>query len=266
MTTPHTSIVIRPCSGIDEYAACVQLQGEIWGYDKHDLIPTREFIVVQRIGGQVIGAFDASVSSSSEAGAASLIGFAMAMPGIRDGQSYLHSHMLAVKPEYRNAGIGRKLKLAQRKEALGRGIRRMEWTFDPLEIKNAYLNIQRLGAIVHSFTPNFYGVFSSRLQGGLPTDRLHAEWWMDSDRVRAAIDGRPVMLPGILETITVPGVVREWRSSSQDFARAESVQTEIRNRFQDAFARGLAVVGFMRNEQDTNEPNGVYQLSNWREP
>ena len=170
------------------------------------------------------------------------------------------------RPEYRNAGIGRKLKLAQREEALARGIRKMEWTFDPLEVKNAYLNIQRLGAIVHSYTPNFYGVFSSRLQGGLPTDRLHAEWWMDSDRVKAAIGGREVMLPEIVETIDVPGAVREWRGSADDFGKAEAVQTEVRERFQKAFTRGLAVVGFVRNEQDTSESNGVYQLSNWREP
>jgi predicted GNAT superfamily acetyltransferase len=131
-----------------------------------------------------------------------MVGFAMSMPGILDGEAYLHSHMLAVQPEYRNAGIGRKLKLAQREEAIARGIQRMEWTFDPLEIKNAYLNITRLGAVVHSYTPNFYGVFSSRLQAGLPTDRLHAEWWMDSPRVQATLNEAARALPEIEETIT----------------------------------------------------------------
>ena len=117
-----------------------------------------------------------------------MVGFAMSLPGVKTGknstdgnpQPYLHSHMLAVRDRYRNRGLGAQLKLEQRREALSRGIRLMEWTFDPLEIKNAYLNIHKLGAIVRSYYVNFYGVSSSRLQGGLPTDRLVAEWYLDS--------------------------------------------------------------------------------------
>src|SRR6202012_2433270 len=96
---------------------------------------------------------------------------------------YLHSHMLAVLPEYRNAGLGRRLKLAQRDDALSRGFDLMEWTFDPLEIKNAYFNLERLGAIARRYNVNQYGITSSPLQGGLPTDRLVAEWWLKSKRV-----------------------------------------------------------------------------------
>jgi predicted GNAT superfamily acetyltransferase len=177
--------------------------------------------------------------------------------------------MLAVLPEYRNSGIGRKLKLAQREEALQRGITRMEWTFDPLEIKNAYLNIARLGVIVHSYTPNFYGVFSSRLQAGLPTDRLHAEWFMDSPRVHATLNGGRVLLPEIKETIVVPGAIQEWKQSRSEFALAESTQTEVKTRFLDAFARGLTVVGFRKGTEQNqlNQPvanadeDGVYLLA-----
>jgi len=191
------------------------------------------------------------------------------MPGVLDGKAYLHSHMLAVLPEYRNSGIGRKLKLAQREDALERGISKMEWTFDPLEIKNAYLNIVRLGAIVHSYTPNFYGVFSSRLQAGLPTDRLHAEWFMDSPRVHATLNGGPALLPEIKETIVVPGAIREWKRSPSGFSQAEAIQTEVRTRFLDAFARGLTVVGFnKRTTRDklsdpisTAEDDGAYLLA-----
>jgi len=266
---PH--ILIRQCSGFDEFDACVRLQTEIWGYDVRDTIPLREFIVIQRIGGQVVGAFDLSKSKDPNGDSASMVGFAMSMPGIMDGQAYLHSHMLAVQPEYRNAGIGRKLKRAQREEALARGIKKMEWTFDPLEIKNAYLNIARLGAVVHSYTPNFYGVFSSRLQAGLPTDRLHAEWWMDSSRVQATLSGGPVLLPEIQETIEIPGAIREWKQSPSLFAQAEALQSEVRARFLDAFARGLTVVGFTRNnlegpESSSDNRNGVYQLANWTNP
>ncbi len=107
----------------------------------------------------------------------------MALPGYRNGYPYLHSHMLAVLPEYRNAGLGRRLKLAQRDDAIARGFDLMEWTYDPLEIKNAHLNIARLGAISRRYQPDFYGPSSSPLQGGLPTDRLYAEWWLNSPRV-----------------------------------------------------------------------------------
>ncbi len=92
--------------------------------------------------------------------------------------------MLAVRKEYRNGGLGRRLKLMQREEALSRGIELIEWTFDPLEIKNAYLNIEKLGAIARRYNINQYGITSSPLQGGLPSDRLIAEWWLRSKRVR----------------------------------------------------------------------------------
>ena len=97
--------------------------------------------------------------------------------------AYLHSHMLAVRKQYRNGGLGRRIKLFQREEALRHGFELIEWTFDPLEIKNAYLNIEKLGAIARRYTINQYGITTSPLQGGLPTDRLIAEWWLKSKRV-----------------------------------------------------------------------------------
>jgi predicted GNAT superfamily acetyltransferase len=244
LTVTAPDILIRKCSGFEEYDACVRLQTDIWGYDVRDAIPLREFIVIEHIGGQIMGAFDLARSATPEGDGPSMIGFAMAMPGVRDGKAHLHSHMLAVEPEYRNSGIGRKLKLAQREDALARGITKMEWTFDPLELKNAYLNIIRLGVVVRSYTPNFYGVFSSRLQAGLPTDRLHAEWFMDSPRVHATLNGGPVLLPEIEETIVVPREIGKWKQSESDFHQAEAVHSEVRKRFLDVFARGLTVVGF----------------------
>ena len=168
---------------------------------EEEIVPRRAFVVASKIGGQVIAAFDTSAAGADSQGEArTLIGFAMALPGfshalpgVAEGEPYLHSHMLAVRPEYRKQGIGRRLKLFQREEALSRGIHRMEWTFDPLEIKNASLNIARLGAIARRYEPNLYGVSSSRLQGALPTDRLYAEWWMDSDRVDPIVGGKPAV-------------------------------------------------------------------------
>ncbi|MFZ0630139.1 MAG: GNAT family N-acetyltransferase [Acidobacteriaceae bacterium] len=253
-TTQGTEVVLRSCQGFEELDGCVRLQIETWGYADGDVIPRRVFTVAQRIGGQVIGAFEGD----------HLVGFAMSLPGAKAAQAngtlpvpYLHSHMLAVTPRYRNSGIGRHLKLYQREEALSRGIALMEWTFDPLEIKNAFLNIHRLGVIVRNYSPNFYGVSSSRLQGGLPTDRLHAEWWMDSERVKAVLIGTPYNPPETQETIVVPKAVTEWKASATSVARAAAVQTENRRRFLDAFGRGLAVVGFQVDSQG----NGTFELA-----
>ena len=253
MHTPDgAEIVLRSCQGFDEMEACVQLQIETWGYDEADVIPRRLFTVAQRIGGQVMGAFEGQA----------LVGFAMSLPGVKPPKAqasalfpYLHSHMLAVTPRHRNAGFGRRLKLLQREDALARGFSLMEWTFDPLEIKNAFLNIHRLGVIVRSYTPNFYGVSSSRLQGGLPTDRLHAEWWMDSERVKATLNGSLTPPLEIQETIVVPKSVSEWKATR--VSQAEAVQTENRRRFLDAFARGLAVTGFRVDP----EGNGIFELA-----
>jgi predicted GNAT superfamily acetyltransferase len=260
-TRDGRTILVRPCESFDELDACVRLQIETWGYADGDVIPRRVFIVARKIGGQVIGAFDLSLTAKESAEAGNLIGFAMALPGIRSGNeglpmAYLHSHMLAVRAAYRNDGVGRRLKLFQRVEALSRGIELMEWTFDPLEIKNSFLNIHRLGAIVRSYTPNFYGVSSSRLQGGLPTDRLHAEWYLRSARVEAALSGTSSKPRTIEETILVPREISEWKSSEEHINRALAVQRENRQRFQTAFSQGLAVIGFRRDA----DGNGLFEL------
>jgi predicted GNAT superfamily acetyltransferase len=254
-------IVIRTCTGHEELEACVQMQIDTWGYDPSDVIPRKAFLVIQKVGGQVIGAFDTEMPDAvPEGNAQSLVGFAMSLPGMKTGertpQAYLHSHMLAVLPEYRNRGLGRQLKLEQRREALGRGIRRMEWTFDPLEIKNAYLNICKLGAVVRRYIVDFYGVSSSRLQGGLPTDRLVAEWHMDSPRVADILEGRPRPAYKIEDRIEVPAAIYTWKASDRNRDRAAEVQLRNRHRFQEAFAQGLAVLGFVRDE----EGNGVFEL------
>jgi predicted GNAT superfamily acetyltransferase len=256
-------ILIRPCEGFEELSACVQLQVEVWGYGDRDVMPRRVFIVSKSIGGQVMGAFDTSLPGVDAKGDAdSLIGFAMALPGIAQGRPYLHSHMLAVNSDYRNRGIGQRLKVFQREEALQRGIRRMEWTFDPLEIKNSFLNVTKLGAIVRRYAANFYGVSSSRLHGQVPTDRLYAEWWLDSDWVSSTLGGKPKTVPAVEQEISVPHQIAQWRHTPADQERVLDIQTRNREHFQQAFARQLAVVGFRIDA----EGNGIYQLGKWLEP
>ncbi len=284
-------IVIRPCKGFEELQACVDLQVEVWGYCEGDVIPRRAFLVAQKIGGQVIGAFEerqgsgirdqGSAEGRQGAGnreqglAGEMVGFALALPGVKTGVrsdhglpiSYLHSHMLAVKEGYRNQSIGRRLKLAQREDALARGIKRIEWTFDPLEIKNAFLNIRKLGAVVRSYEENFYGASSSRLQGGLQTDRLVAEWWLDSPRVVAAIEGVESKWTAQSGTdgamsIQVPAEIYAWKSEEALRPLAAAVQAENRRFFQEAFKAGLAVVGYERTERGV----GIFRLGEWAEP
>jgi len=258
-------IVIRSCRGQDELEACVQLQVETWGYDPTDVIPRKAFLVWQKVGGQVIGAFATEVAGSApHGGPESLVGFVLSLPGIKAGgrepRAYLHSHMMAVKEGYRNCGLGMQLKLAQRKEALERGIRLIEWTFDPLEIKNAFLNIRKLGAIARSYFVDFYGVSSSRLQGGLPTDRLLAEWRLDSAHVSAVLSGRAngesANTLEIEERIVVPAAIYEWKSTEAGREQALEVQLRNREKFQRAFSQGLAVLAFVRDAQG----NGIFEL------
>jgi predicted GNAT superfamily acetyltransferase len=260
-------IRIRSCEGMAEMEACVELQIETWGYDETDVIPRKTFLLTQKIGGQVIGAFDSDVRGDAAAGPdGALVGFAMSLPGVKSTpqgpKPYIHSHMLAVRRSHRNRGLGAQLKWQQRLEALSRGIRHMEWTFDPLEIKNAFLNIHRLGAIAREYRVNFYGVSSSRLQGGLPTDRLLAEWELDSPRVEGLLARRPAVARAIEERILVPASIEQWKAKEATRERALTVQSEIQQEFLHAFSLGLAIIGFSRDSQG----NGVYELGHTSEP
>ena len=245
------AIVIRKCHGLDEMRACVGLQKEVWNFSDAELVPLRLFVVAEKIGGQVIGAFDGH----------EMVGFALAIPGARNGHPYLHSQMLAVRSAYRNSGLGRRMKFAQREDALARGFELMEWTFDPLEIKNAYLNLEKLGAITRRYTINQYGISSSPLQGGLPTDRLVAEWWMKSERVEALLrtGSRPSFKT--LKAISVPAQIYEWKASPDHRAQARDVQDRNRPAFLKAFSEGLSVLGYERDAQG----NGKFLLGKWDE-
>jgi predicted GNAT superfamily acetyltransferase len=247
-------IEIRKLTELDEFRDAVQLQKVIWGFEDIDLLPLRFFVVASRVGGQVLGAYDGET----------MIGFCLGIPGVKPGgHAYLHSHMLGVLPEYHNLGIGRRLKLRQREDALARDIPLIEWTFDPLELKNAFFNIERLGAIVRRYSVNQYGDTSSPLHGGLPTDRCYAEWWIGSARVRDRLEGggrvsdsQPTGPRHLC--IAYPADIARIRA--EDNARARAIQLANAEKFQSAFARGLAVTGFERNDDE-----GVYLLEPWHE-
>lgn len=242
------AIQVRALTTHPEFNAAVRLQQEIWGFEEIELLPVRLFVVATKIGGQAFGAFDGD----------RMVGFCLGIPGLKPGSKfYLHSHMLGVRTEYQNAGVGRMLKLAQRDEALGRSIDLIEWTFDPLEIKNAYFNMERLGAIVRRYVLNQYGTTSSHLHGGLPTDRCTAEWWIASSRVSAILANEPFDRGPIATRISVPSDIGEIRE--KDPQRSREIQLRISQEFGAAFERNLAVIGFERSEAA-----GTYLLGPWQ--
>jgi predicted GNAT superfamily acetyltransferase len=239
-------IVVRKCERLEEFQRCVELQREIWGEADLEVEPATMFVVAAHTGGEVLGAFDGD----------RMIGYTMAVAGLRGAVPYLHSHMAGIQKEYRDRGVGRRLKLFQREEALGRGIRLIEWTFDPLELRNAHFNLNKLGAICRRYEPNLYGVTTSPLHRGLQTDRLVAEWHLDSARVVAAIGElvrETIEAPAVIE---MPAELERWQR--EDSEEVGKVQARIREEFTKWFAKGYAAVG-LRN----GPGNRAYLLTPW---
>ncbi len=268
---------LRRAASLEELDACVRLEQQTWGYPDIELVPRNLFVLAQALGGHVLGAWD-------EQG--SLAGFALAIPAHEPPEGarrrwmvsveapspprpepgnlalparqepapipYLHSHMLAVAAAHRDCGLGFALKLAQRQEALACGISVMRWTFDPLVAKNAYFNLQRLGATACLYVPDFYGRTGSLLASGLPTDRLLAEWRLDGEPGSRQAD----FLTGSTERILLPAAVAEWKVQGVH-AALEALQSRLSLQFREAFLRGLVLLGF---EPDSRGEGGQYLL------
>ena len=273
-------ILVRHCHGLSEFTACFEIQRAVWGSADADLTPLPLFVVAAETGGQVLGAFAED----------RMVGFTLALAGLherdRSGapsapvrgtprrlKPFLHSHMTAVLDGWRDRGIGRSLKIFQRDDALARGIDLIEWTFDPLQIKNAYFNMVRLGAIARRFVANMYGSFSSPLQGGLPTDRLIAEWHLGSARVRRAVAGsvstqraaRKRLAAGArgsrkgkVVRIKVPAELAAARNTHPD--EALRVQAEIRQEFEYWLSLGYAATSV---NVAASGQGGAYLLERW---
>jgi predicted GNAT superfamily acetyltransferase len=242
------AIVVRKCGKLEEFQACVELQREVWGEADLEVEPTTMFVVAAHTGGQVLGAFDGE----------ELIGYTLAVAGVRDGRPYLHSHQTGVLATYRDRGVGRMLKMLQRDEALSRGMHLIEWTFDPLELRNAHFNLNRLGAISREYIPNLYGVTTSPLHRGLATDRLVAEWHLASPRVVSAIGNAAGENEVGAAFIELPAQLEEWKQ--HDCAKLKAVQARICKEFMEWFARGYAATGVQKRDSGT-----AYVLAPWSE-
>jgi predicted GNAT superfamily acetyltransferase len=218
-------MTIRPLTELDELQACVELQRRTWGLADIEVIPTRMLLTQIRIGGLILGAFEDG----------KLVGFLNATPGIRGETPYWYSQMLAVDAAYRNHGIGVSLKLTQRDHARELGIHLIEWTFDPLEAKNAYVNIVKLGVIARRYYVNLYGATVSDMQRGLQSDRLIAEWWIDQPRVTIAGDVRRILVPSDIQALK-----RDNPKSAQE------TQLRVRETFLQNFKDDYYAAGFER--------------------
>jgi predicted GNAT superfamily acetyltransferase len=173
--------VIRALLSFEEFEKLVGIQREVWKHGDLDVTPVHQFAISSRMGGILLGAYVGP----------ELAGFVYSFPAEFRGKRCQHSHLLAVLPEYQGCGIGKALKKAQREEALARGYDLITWTFDPLQSRNANLNLQALGAVARTYLPNFYGFTPSlNLAPGLPTDRLLIEWPIKTARVRDRLEGR----------------------------------------------------------------------------
>jgi predicted GNAT superfamily acetyltransferase len=231
MSSPRAipEIVVRHCTTLEEFEEAVLIEHATWGKDIS--VVSSIFVVAHHTGGQVLGAFDGK----------RMLGFTLALIGVRRGETFLHSHMTAVQPEFRDYGIGRRLKLFQRQDALQRGIKLVEWTFDPLEAKNAHFNLMRLGAVARRWIPNCYGVTESPLHGSLPTDRLVAEWRLDSERVKSIVAGNPMSVSKAAERVEFPADFSRIRDTNLDVAT--EIQSKVREQFEALLAKGYAATG-----------------------
>ena len=180
-------ITIRPVTTLAEYHACEDLQRRVWAMpDDLDVVPLHLLLTAHKNGGLLLGAFAGE----------EMVGFVFGFPGLTaEGRVKHCSHMMGIAPGWQSAGLGYRLKLAQREFVLGQGLDLITWTYDPLESRNAYLNIHKLGAVCDTYLRDFYGPMTDGLNAGLPSDRFKVAWWIAGEHVRQRLAGEAAPLP-----------------------------------------------------------------------
>ena len=238
-----TDLSIRECTQVVEFAQCVQIQREVFTLPEGELSPVRHLVVTVNAGGFVLGGFDGE----------RLAGFVLSVPAFIYGRRAFYSHMTAVRAEYQSIGLGARLKWAQRDRALRAGVEFIKWTFEPVKARNAFFNLEKLGATAREYKPNFYGTdyAASAMLGspiGLPSDRLFAEWRLNSGKVAALASERSFderRSPDLEIEITA-----DWEKLvRRDPETALAEQSRVRAAFQAAFATGLNAAGFRRDAE-----------------
>jgi predicted GNAT superfamily acetyltransferase len=245
-------ILIRECITIDELDNCVRLQREVFGLPELEVSPRRHLIVSRQAGGWTLGAFVRD----------RLIGFVHHLTGVRaDNEIFGYSHMMAVDSAFQNQGVGAKLKWRQRERALQEGRNFIKWTWDPMQARNAHFNLNRLGVTVSDYAANFYGKDyplspppAASDPAGIDSDRLFAQWQLESARVVALANGS-LTLEASLETgntkpaatISIP--VNWTKLCAENRIQAREEQLRVRGEFQLAFAAGFVCAGFERSQE-----------------
>jgi predicted GNAT superfamily acetyltransferase len=238
----NETIELRECRTFDELSECVNLQREVFALPEIEISPVRHLIVTVNAGGFVLGAFDGDM----------LVGFVLSVPAFLRGQAAFYSHMTAVKGSHQSSGIGGRLKWAQREKALSLGVKFVKWTFEPWKARNAYFNLEKLGAIVSEYQPNFYGIdYATYSTAGVPiglaSDRLFAEWHLESEKVIALSKGETYAetdSPQVAIEVTPDWAALVARDSNDAIAEQKRLKAE----FEPAFERGLVGKAFRRDE------------------
>jgi predicted GNAT superfamily acetyltransferase len=228
---------IREVVDVDEIERCVDLQRATWRMPELDATPARLFVVARWAGTPPLGAYDTG---------GRLVAFLHTLPARFGGTPSYYSHMLAVDEAHRDAGVGYALKLEQRRRALADGVPLVVWTFDPLQSRNAHFNINKLGAVVRRYVVNFYGErHASVFDAGIGSDRVFAEWWVDSPRVARALDGERPPAPEYAPSVEIPDAVNDVKRTNGEAALAWRLR--VRDEFQSCIGRGLAATAFTRD-------------------
>ncbi|MCH9014271.1 MAG: hypothetical protein IH877_01120 [Gemmatimonadetes bacterium] len=237
------NFTIRPFTTWDDYRQCLDLQTETWGEDFGELVPAAILKISQQVGGVAAGAF---------AGDDKMLGFVYGISGIRDGKPAHWSHMLAIKTELRDKGIGTQLKKYQRYVLLELGITTMYWTFDPLVARNAHFNLNVLGVLIEEYVPDMYGDHGcGTMDDVIGTDRFVVQW--DLNKASKA-DACSKLASTAAKLIKIPGDIHQLKTEDPDAAAAFRAKT--RKTFMDLMGYGFKVVSFMKH----TDGSGLYGL------
>ena len=235
----NIEINIRRCETLDELDACVKLQREVFALPDLEVSPRRHLVVTVSAGGFVLGAFAAE----------KLVGFVLSVPGFAGEKRFFYSHMTAVAKDFQSLGIGAKLKWAQREQALKENVKFIKWTFQPFQARNAFFNLEKLGAVVKSYAPNFYGTDYTAGKIGIDSDRLFAEWHLESEKVTALSKGETFTKTGAAAaTIEISNDWNDWVKHNPERAAAE--QQRVRDEFQKAFVKNFICRSFHREDEN----------------
>jgi len=231
-----SDIAIRECVSVEDFQQCIELERAVWRDADIGIMPIRLYMISRTCNAPTIGAFESS---------GRLVGFVHTMIALIDKRVAYHSHLAAVVEDLRHQDIGFRMKLAQREHAIKSGIPLIIWTFDPLQSRNAHLNINKLGTIIRRYEMNYYGEgLSSVFDAEVPSDRVFAEWWVSSPHVESVLAGNRPRLDELVDSVVIPEDINDVRARSiEDHRRWRLL---VREDFRNKLADGLVVRGFER--------------------